>query len=111
MNKEEILAKSREENKDKDLYAIEVMKKGSYIDILTAIITISILFVTEILVCGSTNYGLWAILTAINSSSNLYRGIKLKEKSKIIMGIIWAVATILLMIATFKTLFETSTIL
>lgn len=108
MNKEQILSKSREENQGKDLYAIEVLKNAPYIDVLVGMGITAILFLVELFICNNTNYGLWSIVTGINASSFIQRGIKLKEKSSVLIGIIWAVITIALITVSITMLINSS---
>lgn len=111
MNREEILAMSREENGGKDLEALETNVTAFKIGSILGIIVNAILFISEILICGTYNLGLWAILLATNAGSYLYNGIKLKRKILIIAGVIWAVLTVMILFSTIQIFFATSTIL
>ncbi len=111
MNKEEILAKSRQENKDKDLYELEIKKKTCEIGLNSAAIVCALLFVSEIIICGKTNFGLWSIITSVYTGSYIYRGIKLNKKGDIALGIIATVITLLMVGYTIFKFFTTSTIL
>ena len=111
MNKEEILAMSREENGGKDLEALETNVTAFKIGSILGIIVNAILFISEILICGTYNLGLWAILLATNAGSYLYNGIKLKRKILIIAGVIWAVLTVMILFSTIQIFFAASTIL
>ncbi len=111
MNKEEILAKSRQENKEKDLVAIETGLKADRFGMWMGIIANAILFITEIIICGTYNLGLWVILLAMNAGIYLYNGIKLKRKGIIIAGVIWAVLAVAFIGTAISNLFTTSTIL
>lgn len=111
MNKEEILAKSRQDNKDKDLYELEVNKKASNIGSVSGIIICAILYATEIMVCGTQNYGLWSIIAAVTAGIYLYSGIKLRKKARIAVGAIWAVVTVITITSAIINIFDASTIL
>ncbi len=78
MNKEEILEKSRKENKNKDIYANEINVKGGYIATIVGLILTTIIFISEILLGFGMNYGLYGIVFSIIGTSNLYKAIKLK---------------------------------
>lgn len=111
MNKEEILAMSRQENKEKDLYEMQVSESSANIGLITGAIICALLFALEIFICGTTNYGLWSIVTGFNAAMMIYKGIKLKKKSSILIGIMWATCTIAATAVTISDLFATSTIL
>ncbi len=111
MNKEEILAKSRQENKEKDLYEVEIAKKSSEIAAIAGVIVCGVLYATEIIVCGSKNNSLWSIIAAMICVNNLYQGIKFKRKSRLALGIVWALITVASLVAALINIFDTSTIL
>lgn len=92
MNKEEILEKSRKENKHKDIYANEINVRGGYIATIIGLILTTIIFISEILLGFGINYGLYGIVFSITGTSNLYRAIKLKTTKS------FAIATLIIAI-------------
>ncbi len=111
MTKDEILAKSRQENNDKDLYKAEIDAKAGIVGAILGFVLCAIFFVAELIVCGTTNYSLWGVIAAANAGARLYSGIKLRNKGCIAIGSIWAAGTIIMIIVSFKMLYETSNIL
>ena len=57
MNQDEILAKSRAENKNKDVYEQEILKQASESAVVVQMVLATIFFVTQILVDNGTNWG------------------------------------------------------
>ena len=111
MNKEKVLEMSRQENKDKDLFELEVGNKATQVGSITSVSVCAILYMAEIMICGGKNYGLWTIIAAFMASTFLYTGIKLKNKSKIAIGALWTVIAVISIVTAIITLFKTSTIL
>ncbi len=111
MNREEILAKSRQENSSRDPYELEVNKKASELGAISAIIICAVLYTAEIFICGSNNYGLWSIAAAVNAGTYLYSGIKLGKKRRIVIGIIWAIVMVVNIVSAITNLINSSTIL
>ncbi|MBQ8194192.1 MAG: hypothetical protein IJZ47_02395 [Oscillospiraceae bacterium] len=111
MNKEQILEMSRKENKEQDLYELEISSKATRVSSLICVIICAVLYVAEIMVCGNQNYGLWTIIAAFIAGTFLYTGIKLKNKVKIAVGILWTVIAVIAIVAAIVNLFTTSTIL
>ncbi|MBQ8170906.1 MAG: hypothetical protein IJZ95_02825 [Oscillospiraceae bacterium] len=111
MNKEEILAMSRQENKNQDLYELQISEKSATVGALTGVIICTILFVFEIFVCGNTNFSLWGIMTGINAGVGIYKGIKLRKHSTLAMGIMYAAISLLMLTYSIYRLFATTTIL
>ena len=66
MNKEEILAMSREENKKKDPLTIEAAHKGATLTIIGTSIFAGVLYLSEMIVTGKQNPALWAVLCIMN---------------------------------------------
>ena len=111
MTKEEILAKSRQENKDKDLYELEIDTKAEFVGAITAFSICLVLFASEIFICGKTNFGLWGMICSLNAGSYIYKGIKLKKTSVLVCGIICSISALLMVGYTIYKFFAVSTIL
>ncbi len=111
MNKEEILELSRQENREQDLYELEVTKKANGVGSIVSVIVCTILYAAEIMLCGNQNFGLWSIIAAFLSSTFLYSGIKTKKNSKTAVGALWAVIFVISIVTAIVDLFTTSTIL
>ena len=94
MNKEEILAMSREENKKKDPLTIEAAHKGATLTIIGTSIFAGVLYLSEMIVTGKQNPALWAVLCIMNCFLSLNNGIRLKQKTSMFAGIIWGILTI-----------------
>lgn len=95
MNKDEVLEKSRNENKNQDEFYAEVNKSSMRVGMLAVVVVCLLLMVVEYFVYGECNNGYIVIITAVNAALNLYKGIKLKDKSFIISGIIWLLVTVI----------------
>ena len=77
MNKEEILEKSRKENRNKDVYEQEVLA--------------TIFFVTQIFAGGGINWGLWALVFSANMTINWVKYIKLHRKYELAIAIAYTI--------------------
>ena len=62
MNKEEILEKSRQENKNKDIYEQEIIKQGNAVVTSVMVILATVFFIIQVFTGGGINYGLYAIV-------------------------------------------------
>ena len=93
MNKEEILEKSRLENKDLDLYEQEVIGKATNISVVAAAGLCFIFFFVQIMLGQGQDYGLWAILCIIEATIFIYKAIKLKRTHEIIVAIMYSILT------------------
>lgn len=111
MNKEQILEISRKENREQDLYELHVSEKSATTGALTGVLICAVLFVSEFFICGNLNFSLWSIIAGMNAGVGIYKGIKLKNKSKIAIGLLWATCAIAAAVATILNLFAVSTIL
>ncbi|MBQ8194189.1 MAG: hypothetical protein IJZ47_02380 [Oscillospiraceae bacterium] len=109
MNKEEILAKSREENKNIDLVELEVMNKSKLLAGSISGNLCFILFLAQLLNTGNSNYALLAILTSYIAVNSIHKGIKLKRRSSVIFGVIFAAAAIVTTVATVGMFFNANT--
>lgn len=91
MNKDEILAKSRAENKNKDVYEQEVLKQASRSAVVVQMVLATIFFVTQIFVDKGINWGLWALVFSTSMTINWVKYIKLRHRQELITAIVYTV--------------------
>lgn len=111
MNKEEILEKSRKENKNQDIFEKEVMREGGNIGAIVAAILATIFFVIQILVGEGMNYGLYAVVFSIFAAGFVVKAIRRKRRHEIAVAILYIIATLMFSAAHIYQLFAASTIL
>lgn len=111
MNKEEILKKSRMENKNKDIYEMEVVKAGGTAGAVAAAILATVFFSVQIFVGGGTNYGLYAIAFIIPAAGFTVKAIKLKRRHEILVAVLYWIAVAGFSAAHIYQLIAASTIL
>lgn len=91
MDKNEILAKSRAENKNKDVYEQEVLKQASSGAVIVQMILAAIFFVAQIFVGGGINWGLWALVFSTNMTTFWVKYIKLHRKHELVAAIAYTI--------------------
>ena len=91
MNREEVLAKSREENKNKDIYEQEVLKQANKSAVMVHLILAAIFSVTQILAGGGINWGLWALVCSTNMTVFWVKYIKLRRRHELMMAVIYTI--------------------
>lgn len=92
MNKEEILQASRKENKNKDIYELEVINKGQRIGGLIAIsVAFALLLLEDMILDIGTNYGYFCIIMSAGAGLWIYKAVKLKRKQEILLAVLWSV--------------------
>ncbi|HIY01347.1 MAG TPA: hypothetical protein IAA26_05820 [Candidatus Blautia faecipullorum] len=89
MNKDEILEKSRAENKNKDIYEQEVLKQASRSAVVVQMALATLFFVTQIFTGGGVNWGLWAIVFSANMTINWVKYFKLRRKYELVIAIFY----------------------
>lgn len=111
MNREEILEKSRAENKNKDIYEQEVLKQASTSAIIVMMVFATIFFAAQILVGGGMNWGLWALVFSANMTIFWVKYIRLRRKHELVMAIAYTILVSALSVGYIYNLMESSTIL
>ena len=91
MNKDEILAKSRAENKNKDVYEQEVLKQASRSAVVVQMALATLFFVTQIFTGGGVNWGLWALVFSASMTINWVKYIKLHRKLELLIAIAYTI--------------------
>ena len=91
MNKDEILNKSRKENRNRDIFEDNVAARAQEIGGLIAAIAAFGLTVTELALNRGINYGYVTCLLLGGTGIWLVRAIRLRKKRDIIRAVIYAV--------------------
>lgn len=111
MNKEEILKKSRAENKNKDEYEQEIMKLACRISVIVMSVLATIFFLVQMFVGGGTNWGLYVFPFIGNVIILWVRGIKLSHKVELVIAIFGTILVFVLFGFHIYDLITSSTIL
>ncbi|MDQ0168309.1 hypothetical protein J2S11_004271 [Bacillus horti] len=93
------MSKSRKENKDRDLYEIEVQLHAGSIGSTTGIILATLLFVTQILIGEGFDFGLYAVIISISAAGFIFKAFRMRRKRDIVLATIYGLATIILTVA------------
>lgn len=104
MNKEEILAKSREEHKNKDIYEEELIKQGSTIVNSVMVILATVFFVIQVLTGGGINYGLYAIVFCYSMVLSWMKWTKRRQRQSFLLALLYTVCVLLFSIVHIYTL-------
>lgn len=106
MKKEEILEKSKKENKNRDIYATQVEAKAANIAGITMVILVAIYFTYEIFSGKGTNYALYSLIAIYDAVLYGYKAIKIKEHRGLNMftAVIWGLLTVMLVLGYFNVL-------
>ena len=91
MNKEEILAKSRAENKNKDVYELEVLKQANACGVIVMAVLAVIFFSVQIFVGAGHNWGLWALVFSPTMATYWVKYIRLRRKHELLIAIAYTV--------------------
>ena len=97
MNKEEILEKSRTENKNKDIYEQEILKQANTSAVIVMMVLATIFFAAQIFVGGGINWGIWALVFSANMTTFWVKYIKFRRKNEFLLAIAYTV-----LVATFS---------
>lgn len=96
MNKEEILERSRKENKGQDIYEQEVLKEGEGVGGFAAMMLATVFFVVQLIVGRGRNWGLWAIMLIYSASEVTVKAVRLRKKHEIILAVFYWVVVLLM---------------
>ena len=104
MKKEEILEKSKKENKNKDMYAIEVEAKGANYAGIAMLLLAFVYFIYEIFTGKGSNPAFYSIITIYNAILYGYKAIKIETHRKLnaFTSFVWGLLTLMLILSYFK---------
>ncbi|MCM1299672.1 MAG: DUF6442 family protein [Firmicutes bacterium] len=95
MQKEEILRASRNENQNKDLYEIDVIRRSQRVGGLIGLIVAFALMCIEAALGKGTNYGYFIIILSASSGLWIAKAAYLKKKHEIALAALWTAITVL----------------
>ncbi len=96
MNKDDILAKSRKENKDRDLYNEAVSTSAGVISSFVALFLTTVFFVLNSVINHEYHWGLYAIVVSFGATNFIVRAVHMKRKRDIVFAAIYSAATLAL---------------
>lgn len=99
MDKEEILAKSRKENRNQDMFEKEVIKDGATAGAFAAATLATGFFILQIFTGGGINYGLYAVVFSIPAATFFVKAVRLKRRHEAAMAAFYTVFVLMLSIA------------
>ena len=111
MNKEEILAKSRAENKNKDLYGMDVSKLAGSITTVVMMVIAGIFFVVQMITGGGLNFGMWALVFSADMINHWVKYIKLRLKGELLAALLYTLIVVVMSGYHIYNLIASSTIL
>lgn len=88
MDREEILQKSRAENKNKDIYEQEVLKLANAATVIVMMSLATLFFAVQIFVGGGTNWGIWSVVFSANMTTFWVKYWKLRRRHELAMAIL-----------------------
>lgn len=111
MDKEEILEKSRKENKNQDIYEKDVIIQGNQYACMASAVFATAFLIIQILIGGGINYGLYAVVFSMPMAGCWFKFYKLRKKRDFPLAVGYTVATLLLFAGYLYNLISASAIL
>lgn len=94
MKKEDVLQASRNENQNKDLYELEVTRKGQRIGGLIGLCIAFAMMCVERGLFENTNYGYFCIILSAALGVTAYKAIKFKRTRDIVLSVLFGVMAV-----------------
>ena len=95
MNKEEILLRSRAENKNKDVYEQEILKQANTYALVTMLVLATIFHVVQIFVGGGSNLAIWALVFSAVMTTFWVKYAKLRRRHELVLAIVYTIPVLL----------------
>lgn len=89
MDKEEILAKSRQENKNRDMEDLEVQSWATGIAVKIGVMLCGLLSVLEAIFQGKPNMACWTIFFGVLGATMVLKFVRLRRKHELVVGILY----------------------
>src|SRR5574344_2597107 len=95
MTKEEILAKSRDENRNEDLIDLEVQSIAAKVGIYVSFLLCAAISIVEFVFTKKVSLQCWLVFTGIEATIFLIKFIKMHKKHELFVCIFYSMAFIL----------------
>lgn len=89
MDKDEILAKSREEHKDRDYVEAEAMVKANSIALSVGFIVCGALTILHAVFADTPDYAVWTVYFSVLAAIFLVKFARLRRRHELIMGLLY----------------------
>ena len=89
MDKEEILAKSRKENKDRDFVDMEAQAKAYSIAIHVGGFMCGVLAVLHVIFTETLDYGIWTVYFCVLAATMIVKFAKLRKRHELVIGLLY----------------------
>ena len=89
MDKDEILKRSREENKDRDLVELEVLHRANNIALSVSMLICALISVLHAVFRDSPDYAVWIVQFGILSAVMLVKFAKLRRRHELLFGLLY----------------------
>ncbi len=99
MNREEILQKSREENKGMDVAEMEASRHDTAWAAVIAIVVATALYMVELIVRDNTNPALYVVILGIGATMVTRKALRKKDRTTIICAVLTAVSLVMFLAA------------
>lgn len=94
MDKDEILKKSREENKNRDFVEEEAANKANAIAFSVGMMVCGLLSVLSAIFQESVEYSVWVVMWAISASVFLVKYQRLRKRHELALGLFYGALTV-----------------
>lgn len=98
MDREEILEKSRKENKNKDIAELEVINQASTLAVRIGILVCCLISVAEVIATDQVNYACWMIYFSMLAAIFSVKCIKLRRKHEILLTIFFLLCFLIMVV-------------
>ena len=95
MDRDEILRKAKAENKNRDIYELEILNKGQRVGGRVAVaVTLALMIIEMMFFDLSMNYGYYLIIMSAAAGLWIYKAIKLRRRNDIIIAVMFTVISV-----------------
>ena len=95
MDKDEILARSRKENRDRDFVEAEVLAKANSIALNVGIMVCGVLSILHVIFRDTVDFSAWTVYFSALATTMIVKFVKLRRRHELILGLFYAACGVL----------------
>ena len=106
MDKDEILARSRKEHKDRDFVDMEAQARAYSIAIHVGGLMCGVLAVLHVVFTEALDYGVWTVYFSVLATTRIVKFVKLRRRHELLIGQFYVVCWIMFFVFYLRDVLE-----
>ena len=106
MDKEEILARSRKENRDRDFVEAEALAKANSIALSVGLMVCGLLSILHVIFLDTVDYSVWTVYFSTLTTTMIFKYVKLRKRHELVIGLFYGACSVMFFVFYLRDVLE-----